>query len=273
MTTLQSSPHKNKSSLIPTLQGFPTASPGLLKKRSLTSRSDWKFILPSDRIPSLLSSMHQTHALLFAGNAPIAHYRSRYYDSSEMQCYHDHRRGKPCRFKLRHRHYFDRNLSMFEIKAKTPRGDTKKGRIEVPFRTHGGDLDARCLAFAEDYLDMSLSGYGPSLDNSFSRITLLGIEAEERITVDTDISFTHQGRHTSIPDLAIVEVKSASPRHLTPTLMSLSKAGMRPQGLSKYCAGITLLDDDLLPSWFAGMRRRIDSMTHRSPRLVGGQHV
>jgi hypothetical protein len=162
---------------------------------------------------------------------------------------------------------------MFEIKAKTPRGDTKKKRMEVPFMTQGGSLDDRCRRFAEDYLNMSLEDYGPSLDNSFCRVTLLGIEAEERITVDFDISFTHRNRHTSIPGLAIVEVKSASPRHLTPTLMNLNSAGMRPQGLSKYCAGITLLEPNLLPSWFAGMRRRIASFSHPTLCLAGGNHV
>ena len=272
MTTLQTTQLKSNQ-LIPTLQRFQVATRELLDQRGLTSRSDWKFVLPTDQIPELLFNMQSTHALLYAGESPIARYHSRYYDSTDLRCYQDHRRGVVRRFKLRHRHYIDRALSMFEVKSKGPRGDTKKQRMEVPFAKIGGTLDSMCREFAERYLNISLADFAPSLDNSFSRITLLGLEAEERITVDLDISFSHHNRRTQIPGLSIVEVKSASPRHLTPTLSLLSNAGLRPQGMSKYCAGITLLDPDLLPSWFASMRRRIESMTQSTLCLVGADNV
>ena len=113
------------------------ASLDLLADRALTVRSDWKFVLRQAMVPELLRALSKTHLVLMADQARWGRYSSQYYDTPEQVCFHDHRRGKPRRFKVRHRDYLDRNLTMLEIKDRVPRGDTHRLRLWPEARGQG----------------------------------------------------------------------------------------------------------------------------------------
>ena len=64
------------------------------------------------------------------------------------------------------------------------------------------------------------------------------------MTVDTDLRMTSRsGQARMRPDLALVETKSPSGRSAADH--ALRAAGLRPSSVSKYCAGMALLDPDL----------------------------
>ena len=238
---------------------FGVASLELLADRMLTVRSDWKFVLPQAVLPKLLRSLSETHLVLMAGEARWGRYSSQYYDTPGLDCFHDHRRGKPRRFKVRHRDYLDRHLTMLEIKDRDPRGDTHKRRLPQVWRQRV--VDVHGATFLSEGGHVPVGQLIPTVANRFWRLTLLGKEVQERLTVDLGIGFGLNGRQTDLSGVCVLEVKSAEPRHLTPTLALLSRAGMRPRGMSKYCIGTCLLTPGAHPAWFAPLRRTLGKLS------------
>ena len=238
---------------------FGVAGLDLLEDRALTVRSDWKFVLPQAALPKLLRALSETHLVLMAGQARWARYSSQYYDTPDLVCFHDHRRGKPRRFKVRHRDYLDRHLTMLEIKDRDPRGDTHKRRLPQSWRQRS--VDVQGVTFLSEDGHVPVQALIPTLANRFWRMTLLGEKVQERLTVDLGIGFGLNGRQTDLQGVCVLEVKSAEPRHLTPTLALLSRAGMRPRGMSKYCIGTCLLMPDAHPAWFAPLRRTLSKLS------------
>lgn len=234
---------------------FAEASLALLADRLLTTRSDWKFVLPQAELPRILQSLYPTHRVLKAEDARWARYSSQYYDTPELDCFHDHRRGKPRRFKVRHRDYLDRQLTMLEIKDRDPRGDTHKRRLPQEWRQRG--VDPAGAEFLRGDRQVALPELIPTVANRFWRLTLLGEEVQERLTVDLGIGFGLGARQRTLDGICVLEVKSAEPRHKTPTLALLQRAGMRPRGMSKYCVGTCLLTPGASPAWFAPLRRSL----------------
>ena len=241
---------------------FGVASLDLLADRALTVRSDWKFVLRQSLVPELLRTLSKTHLVLMAGQERWGRYSSQYYDTPDQVCFHDHRRGKPRRFKVRHRDYLDRNLTMLEIKDRVPRGDTHKRRLPQMWRQRV--VDVAGAAFLSEGGHVPVDGLVPTLANRFYRLTLLGENVLERLTVDLCIGFGLDGRIGGLPGVCVLEVKSAEPRSKTPTLALLARAGMRPRGMSKYCVGTCLLTPGALPAWFAPLRRTLGKLSAAS---------
>ena len=238
---------------------FGVASLELLADRMLTVRSDWKFVIPQAVLPKLLRSLSKTHLVLLAGEARWGRYSSQYYDTPDLDCFHDHRRGKPRRYKVRHRDYLDRHLTMLEIKDRDPRGNTHKRRLPQVWRQRV--VDVHGVTFLSEGGHVAVGALVPTLANRFWRLTLLGEKVQERLTVDLGIGFGLDGRQGGLQGVCVLEVKSAEPRHKTPTLALLSRAGMRPRGMSKYCVGTCLLTPEAHPAWFAPLRRSLAKIT------------
>ena len=186
---------------------FGVASLDLLADRALTVRSDWKFVLRQSLVPELLRTLSKTHLVLMAGQERWGRYSSQYYDTPDQVCFHDHRRGKPRRFKVRHRDYLDRNLTMLEIKDRVPRGDTHKRRLPQMWRQRV--VDVAGAAFLSEGGHVPVDGLVPTLANRFYRLTLLGENVLERLTVDLCIGFGLDGRIGGLPGVCVLEVKSA----------------------------------------------------------------
>jgi hypothetical protein len=83
-----------------------------------------------------------------------------------------------------------------------------------------------------------------TLTVGYRRSTLTQLGQENRMTVDTDLRMTSNNGHALLrPDLALVETKSPSGRSAADH--ALRAAGVRPSSVSKYCAGIAILNRDL----------------------------
>src|SRR5688572_20051922 len=119
--TMQFSSTSLESTIRRRLDELAPASPALLGGRELLKRNDAKFCLPMRHLPALLGSVDSYDVLLAAGS-PVARYDTLYFDTAELECFHDHRRGRRHRAKVRIRHYPERELSFFEVKAKSARG-------------------------------------------------------------------------------------------------------------------------------------------------------
>ena len=91
----------------------------LLSRRILQKRMDQKYILPQNRLNDLLQILQDEFVVIETPNHNLADYTTQYFDTQEYIFFKDHLRGKRPRYKVRIRHYSDRQISMLECKTKT----------------------------------------------------------------------------------------------------------------------------------------------------------
>jgi hypothetical protein len=75
---------------------------------------------------------------------------------------------------------------------------------------------------------------------NFQRITLLGITANERVTVDLDLEVAGDDKRARLGRMVILEVKQEPFCGYTPVMATLRQAGLRPLSVSKYCTALAL---------------------------------
>lgn len=238
------------------LEGFEVASPALIEARALATRVDTKFVMPAALAEELLGELANDYALVTAGAARIARYRTDYFDTPGLALFHAHRRGLPRRQKIRVRHYLDRGLTVLEVKTRTGRDLTTKERRET---SAAGSIGPEEREFLRAH---SLLGdvVRPGTRVDYRRITLAGVRTPERVTCDLDLTLNLGERWRALPGLAIVEVKQSVLARDSPAMRVLRAAGLRPGWASKYCLSILLLAPGVRGQAFgAGLRavRRI----------------
>lgn len=247
------------------LKLFSPASSALLTSRALLRRTDTKFLIRRTLLPELLALLQSDYAVVFSGNKTMARYKTRYLDTPELGCFHDHRRGRRIRFKVRFRHYVDRNKSFLEIKR---RG--KIGTDKVRFSRDYLD-DSFNLADRDRVLDATWQrGHGlvQAIDNSFSRIMLVGLHTPERVTLDVDLAFTQGQQSLQLEQVAIIEVKQEKYKNRSPIMLALRNISARPSSASKYCIGTMLLNPHVRGTRLTPTARKITKM--ESNELVRG---
>ena len=260
---------------------FPVAEKSLMRRRDLLRRIDTKFVVPADRLPMILDGLETSYARLLAKEASWAAYETLYFDTPENGFFHDHRRGRLGRHKVRIRHYVDRGVTFFEVKLKSNRRITSKLRRRKEF----GDatIDAEDIALGADAPQVPLDKVVPSLWTLFSRLQLVALEHLERVTIDLGVSFRHGSTESaadldslagatvahqslvskpagSCRPLAIVEVKQPAFRSRTPIMLALRRAGVRRRRSSKYCTGVLLTNTGLRAHRFLPNLKQIARM-------------
>lgn len=233
------------------------ADDALVARRELLQRTEWKFPVPVARLAQLIDDLGATHDAVDSRGSAVAEYRTWYFDTPELTCFHDHRRGRPRRAKVRFRDYLERRLTRLEVKIRSPRG-TAKHVLERPFQRRA--LEPEELDFLGERLPRPLDRLVPSLAVAFQRVTLVGRIRAERITVDHQLVAHRavdghwcQADRSSFPGLGVVEVKATSRAEAWPTLRWMADRGLRPWPISKYCLGLSttgsgLRDHRLRPS-------------------------
>lgn len=225
------------------LDGFDPVTPELLANRDLLQRTDTKYLLPRGSLPELLEYLRRDYRVLHAGEQPSALYLTQYLDTPSYDLFHDHRRGKRLRFKVRLRHYPDRRLSYLEVKAKCSSGDTSKWRRPLAYLCDRLSRDD--LQFVSRRVPLDGATLVPSLENQFRRITLVGIELPERITLDVDLKFENDESCHALSGLLVVEVKQSRFFRRSPGVSALAATRALPGSTSKYCVGTMLLRPEL----------------------------
>jgi hypothetical protein len=246
-------------SLLDGLERFEKASPQLLEQRSLLRRTDSKFLLTETQVAGMLAGIGEDYAVLYSAGEPIANYRTLYFDTDDLRCYHDHRRGRRLRHKIRVRHYVERQVSFLEVKTKRNELLTVKERVK---RTYNDDkITGKDRHFVSSHCTVPADELVPQVWTNFRRITLLGIRSSERVTIDTNLTIQRGEMQQALRGLAIVELKQAPFCVRTPAMRALRSAGIRPTSASKYCIATAMSHQDLRLSRLRPMLKQVKGMT------------
>jgi hypothetical protein len=217
---------------------FEIAAPALVELRALQRRIDRKFLLGDLALPPLLARLRSAYVLLLAGSQRWARYESVYFDTPERDLFHAHRRGRQPRCKIRIRHHVDRQLSFLEIKRKERSGRTTKTRIDLPFGATV--LSERERRLIEEHGFIAAQRLVPCASVSFLRLTVLGRDADERLTFDRHLRMSDGIRVEELPRIVVAEVKQA--HHATTGAVAALRAHQaREAAISKYCLATVLL--------------------------------
>lgn len=238
---------------------FGAASAELRDSRDLLRRVDTKFLAHQDTAAAILARLSRDYAALTVPTGNLATYRSLYFDTDDLRCFHDHRRGRRVRHKIRIRHYPERHVSFLEVKTKRNEVVTDKQRRALPFREEW--LGAAELAFLRPLMALPVDELRPVMRIDFQRLNLLGLASAERVTVDIGLSAEGlDGRRWSFGDLVVIEVKQAPFCVRTPVMRALHEAGLRESSMSKYTAATALMRPQLRRNRLLPDLRQIERM-------------
>jgi hypothetical protein len=174
----------------------------------------------------------------------MARYQSLYFDTPSMRCYHDHRRGRRLRHKIRIRHYVDREVSYLEVKTKRNEAVTDKHRMPVPYRREALGRDE--LEWLYSHVGDMVLELQPQVMITCRRLSLIGVHTNERVTIDLDLDAEGNLEVARrLGQLAVVEVKQSPFCVRTPVMRALLGAGYRERSLSKYVTVMALLRPEL----------------------------
>lgn len=223
------------------LDRFSDVPQALLASRALLRRVDRKYTLAAHRVEPILANLGNAYGVLRAGSSVAARYRTIYFDTPELHLYHAHRRGRPERYKVRVRHHVDREMSFVEVKHRNAIGRSSKSVLPRPFGTSTLDDDA--LTFIDRHCPVSARALVPQVWIAFRRITLVGYELDERITIDCNFEYGAGCKSERWPFVAIAEIKQGRRINSTPSILALRSVGVVERSISKYCVATTRLTD------------------------------
>ena len=220
---------------------YDPISLGEMDAVQLMNRTDTKFVFHTSILGELLDMSWEQYRVLQIDEIRTFQYNSLYYDTENLNLYLAHHNGKRPRFKVRFREYVETGTVFLEVKRKTNRERTRKCRIEVE-KTEM-ELSDRSIEYIEEQAPLQASLLIPALWTIFRRITLVGRNNPERITIDHDLSFRHGDLEKQLPFLTICEVKRDSFAGSTDFMKNLGELSIHPGNSSKYCLGTVLLKD------------------------------
>ncbi|OFX28139.1 MAG: hypothetical protein A2033_08485 [Bacteroidetes bacterium GWA2_31_9] len=207
----------------------------------LMERTDTKYVFNIKELPEILEGMISEYRLLEINDIRNQRYESLYYDTKDFLLYTKHLRGKPTRYKIRFRRYLDSNgLTFFEIKHKNNKGTTAKKRIKV------SDIESGIIDKANEFIvkhtPYQPDIFFPSIWVNYSRMTFVNKYSQERLTIDTNLTYKNsnnpENNPKSFPELVIAEAKREKTASVSQFIRLVRKTGVREGSISKYCFGI-----------------------------------
>jgi hypothetical protein len=106
------------------------------------------------------------------------------------------------------------------------------------------------LAFIEEHSRLIANTLQPTMRIDFSRTTLVGIETDERITIDRNLRFGRGEEEAELAGGIIVEVKQPRLAPRSPVMRALREVRALPLSISKYCTGAQLLLPSVNPKQY-----------------------
>jgi hypothetical protein len=233
------------------------------ERAALQSRVDRKYIVPVGEATWLLERLAPHAAVLDIDGIRHFTYESLYFDTPDLSSFrrtaHRHRR----RFKIRTRTYVDSGSCWLEVKVPGPRGSTVKYR--VPHERGQRHTVGAGHAFVDDVFGRHGLAAGdradltPVLRTAYLRFTLLLPDTDSRVTVDTHLRWTADGRELRLPGTAIVETKTGAAASRADR--RLWCRGHRPVAISKYATGLAALRTELPAApWRRVLRRHFTAV-------------
>ena len=254
----------------------PVTLATLTTEASLLTRLDRKYLLPTNDAAALLGAVDPRTRVLEQEGARSFAYESVYFDTADRVSYHLAARSRRRRFKLRSRSYVGTETAFLEMKTRGGRGVTVKERIDYDtencdrLTAEGREYSADALAGIG--LDLGLvASLGPALTTRYQRSTLLAPDGT-RATIDTSLAWIDaDGRTLELPGWVIVESKTAGPPSAIDR--SLWRAGIRPEGISKFGTGTAALHPELSSNKWSRLLRGPFSSARISPRPLSPAHT
>lgn len=232
----------------------------------LMSRLDQKYLVLKDWIPELLSRCENDYQILEVAGERVTTYSNHFIDTPHLESFNQHVRGRKARYKARIRSYGSNGLSFLEVKRKTVHGRTVKARIprseEAAWNAPLTDTETRFLNEHYGYREGRLL----QMRSTFKRLTLVSTALNERITIDTDLTFFQGDKTEGLGSMAIMEVKQERINRFSPMLKALRsfRFSMPPLGrktsLSKYIVGTLLLNRNLESRVYRSAMKRIEHL-------------
>lgn len=208
----------------------------------LMNRIDHKYLMPVNKLPYLLQALSSDYRILEISNQREFNYCTVYFDTPEYLFFNQHLTGKLGRYKIRLRTYEVTKKSFLEVKYKSNKGRTSKTRIKNSSSVSCDDANSK--EFLQKEVDADTGSLRPVLNSYFTRITLVNLAAAERVTIDFNIAYTsNNGKKIELPYLAIIEIKKDKASGHSALFSELKKLKVRPDGFSKYCLGVALLNE------------------------------
>jgi hypothetical protein len=206
---------------------------------ALYKRIDTKYFLNGDQLIQLMDLIKDNHKILQIDQTRVFNYNTNYFDTVDFQFYTDHHNGFLNRIKVRQREYINSGLKFYEIKRKLPGEQTEKIRIFIDHLSEQLSTDQYQMI---DYKRLRNRPLEIKLSNIFDRMTLTSHNLEERITIDTNITFINEEQKEILSDVVILELKQ--PRFDVNNLIvqTLKKMRIYPNSFSKYTIGVALLN-------------------------------
>lgn len=233
-----------------------------LGKAALMDRLETKYIFHRDQILDSLPELETKYRILEIGGQRICSYRTVYYDTDDFLFFQQHQNGSGQRWKIRQRTYLDTQVNFLEVKFKDNRKRTRKSRVQANF-----DLD-RILQNEKDFLSTNGPLYqpelSPKLEVRYTRTTLVNNNGLERVTLDNELLFSNGIISCNLAGLMIAEIKQGFFKPTSPSISQLKKAGVRPSPFSKYCIGISLINQEI-------KHNRFKPILHHVRNLLGGE--
>lgn len=226
-----------KQQMVNILSNFQTISLEEMDTVRLMQRTDTKYAFTTSELLRILPLLKDHYKVLKINDVLLSTYESTYFDDEELTSYQDHHNKKLYRSKIRFRKYIDSDIIFFEIKLKI-KGRTVKHRIPVSEMRDEISPEQmgfiRNAGFKGEQLHMVLR-------NTYNRMTLVGINHPERLTIDVNLSYNRDGKIKIIPNIAIAELKQDKADRTSPFYQMMREARLRPSGVSKYCIGVIKL--------------------------------
>lgn len=223
-------------------RGFESASPTLLRSRTLLSRIEHTYLVPLHTASAFLAAIEDDYCVLRtpynARPCEAMPYETVYYDSQELSLYQLGHMPQATDRKVRIRKYPARGLSFLEVKSTSPEGRTTKERRLRPMSAAAISSDE--LGFLNAHLPAQVPRLCRQVSVRYERSTLLARRVEERITLDVGLRYEHGAQSTQLQDMAIVEVKQLPAAEPSRAHQWLIRASNHPGGFSKYQTGLWL---------------------------------
>jgi hypothetical protein len=224
----------------------------------LMDRTDTKFVFEISKLPQLLKEVQNSYAVLHVEDNPFQEYETIYFDTNDKRMYHIHQNGKANRYKVRHRTYISSGIAFLECKFKNNKKVTFKKRI--PYDISQG------LEHSEEFLQKHTPFHWHELSPYslvyYKRITLVNLNAGERITIDIDLSVTNieTRRKVSFSHMCIIELKREKGKSKTEMADALRRNRIFQKSMSKYAIGTAASSEEVKINRFKKKLRLIEKL-------------
>jgi len=253
------SPDSPRPETVAALNRFSRATPERIEARALLQRDDTKFLLRRAELPSLLDALASNYEVVSAtGDQQHEAYRTQYLDTPGLTCFHDHRRGRRPRWKVRVRQYEERHLAVLEVKTRWSQRRVVKSRL--PLDETATPLTPAQMTFVETHARVGGAELVPGIVTRYQRATLVGRDVPERVTVDWGLELALGQQRVRLDELAIVEVKQARYSMSSPSMHALRARRLQPGPMSKYCTAVAMLVENVPKNGILPTLRAIEKL-------------